>query len=298
MKLSMLKLLTIITLLSSVSLHALSIIPTEQAMDNQVVQFLQKSIAPNENYTLDKVTVIKKEPMRELDKWWVYFVRIDLNLIKQAGKKVSINDVVFTNGTVLSKDFVNLISGQSLKNAFSFTLDITDPTLYNKEHLLAGNMNAKHKLIVFSDPLCPFCMDFVPEVIDDVQKNPQTFALFYYHLPLTSIHPAAPTIVKAMILAEEKGDKHIVNKVYKAVLDTKETDEKAILAFFNETFKTNFTLEEINQPHIVKKMADDEALAQTLSISGTPTLYVDGKYINTKMYDPRQAYRKLIKESK
>ncbi len=298
MKLLTLKLLTIIALLSNISLYALSPIPAEQAMDNQVIEFIQKSIVANENYTVDQVSIFKKEPMPNMDKWWIYFVNINLNLTKQAGKKVTVNDIIFTNGTLVSKDFLQLNTAQSLKNTFSFTQNITDTTIYNQEHLLAGQMDAKNKLVIFSDPLCPFCMDFVPEVIADVEKNPQTLALFYYHLPLTSIHPAAPTLVKAMILAEEKGDKQIVKKVYTAVLDIKETDEKAILAIFNETFQKNFTLQEINQPHILKKMAEDEALAQRLMISGTPTLYINNTYVNNKISDPRKAYKKLIKESK
>ncbi len=286
MKLLMLKLLTIIVL-SSLALYAAPTASNEN--DAKVIGFLQKAISPNENYTFDKVVVLKKEEMKNLAGWWVYFVRIDLNLTKQAGKKVSVNDIIFTNGAIVSKDFIDIKSGKSIKNNFS--LDV-EASAYTKEHLLAGNMNAPHKLVIFSDPLCPFCMDFVPEVITDVEKNPATFALFYYHFPL-NIHPAAPTLVKAMILAEEKGDKGIVKKVYQAVLDIKESDEREILAIFNETFKTNFTVEQINQPHIVKKLTDDEALANNLMVNGTPTIYLDGK-----KDDSKKAYQKFMKESK
>ena len=286
MKLLMLKLLTIVVL-SSLSLIAAPV-PTHET-DTKVIGFLQKAISPNENYTFDKVVILKKEEMKNFSGWMVYFVRIDLNLTKQVGKKVSVNDIIFTNGSIVSKDFIDIKSGKSIKNNFSLDIEVS---AYTKEHLLAGNMNAPHKLVIFSDPLCPFCMDFVPEVIIDVEKNPTTFALFYYHFPL-NIHPSAPTLVKAMILAEEKGDKEIVKKVYQAVLDIKETDEKEILKIFNETFKTNFTVEQINQPHIVKKLANDEELAHNLMINGTPTIFLDGK-----KDDSKKAYQKFIKESK
>ncbi|WP_263832974.1 DsbA family protein [Sulfurospirillum oryzae] len=286
MKSLMLKLLTTIIALSSVSLFAAE---SSVGLDAKVTTFLQKAIAPNENYTFDKVVILKKEEMKDLSGWMVYFVRIDLNLVKQEGKKISVNDIVFTNGKILSKDFADLSSGRSMKGNYSLDMEAS---AYNKEHLLLGNINAPHKIVVFSDPLCPFCMDFVPEVIADVKKYPETFALFYYHFPL-NIHPASPTLVKAMILAEELGDKEIVYKVYKEFFDIKETDEKAILDIFNKALGKNFTVEQINQAPILKQLNNDQELANAMMVNGTPTIYLDGKKDDTK-----RAYRKFIKESK
>ena len=280
----MLKLLTTLITLSSFSLFAADV-----DLDAKVTTFLQKAIAPNESYTFDKVVILKKEEMKDLSGWMVYFVRIDLNLTKQEGKKLSVNDIVFTNGKLLSKDFADLNNGRSIKGNYS--LDI-DATAYNKEHLLLGNINAPHKIVIFSDPLCPFCMDFVPEVIADVEKHPETFALFYYHFPL-NMHPAAPTLVKAMLFAEEKGDHDIVKKVYKEFFDIKERDEKIVLDIFNKALNKNFTVEQINQVHILQKLSNDEALANALMVNGTPTIYLDGKKDDTK-----RMYRKFIKESK
>jgi protein-disulfide isomerase len=281
------KLLTIIALLSNLALYAAS--NPSETMDQNVLKFLKQAIAPNENYTFDKVVILKKEPLSEISGWMVYFVRIDLHLSKQQGQNVSVNDIIFTNGTLMSKDFNALSNGRSIKGRFSLDMD---PKAYNKEHLLAGNFDAPHKIVVFSDPLCPFCMDFVPEVLADVLKHPETFALFYYHFPLT-IHPASATLVKAMLLAEEKGDKMIAQKVYKAYLDIEEKDEQKILDIFNNTFQKNFTLEEINKPSIVKRVAEDMALASALMVNGTPTIYFDGKKDDTK-----HAYKALMKESK
>ena len=282
----MLKLLTTLITLSSISLFAAG---DGVDFDTKVTTFLQKSIASNENYTFDKVVILKKEEMKDLSGWMVYFVRIDLNLIKQEGKKISVNDIIFTNGQILSKDFLDVNSGKSIKGNYS--LDI-DSSAYNKEHLLLGNINAPHKIVVFSDPLCPSCIELMPELMTDVQNNPETFALFYYHFPLNS-HPAAPTIVKAMILAEEKGDKEIVKKVYKEALKIKESDEKVILNIFNKTFNTNFTVDQINQTHILKQLSDDLVFTNSLMVNGTPTVYLDGK-----KDDAKKTYRKFIKESK
>ncbi|WP_333804295.1 DsbA family protein [Sulfurospirillum sp.] len=282
----MLKLLTTIIALSSLSLFAADI---NAELDQKVTTFLQKAVSTNESYTFEKAIILKKEEMKDLAGWMVYFVRIDLKLTKQEGKKISVNDIVFTNGKILSKDFVDINSGRSIKGSYS--LDV-EASAYNKEHLLAGDFNAPHKIVVFSDPLCPFCMDFVPEVIADVQKHPETFALFYYHFPL-NIHPAAPTLVKAMLLAEIQGDKEIVQKVYKEFFDIKESDEKAILGIFNKALNKNFTVAQINQAHIIKQLDSDQELANNLMVNGTPTIYFDGKKDDTK-----RTYRNFIKESK
>lgn len=281
----MLKLLTITIALSSMLFSAEPVVD----IDKKIIGFLEKAIAPNENYKFDKVTIVKKEDLKDASGWKVYFVRIDLSLVKQEGKKVAVHEILFTNGKVISKDFLDATSGKSIKNNFS--LDI-DASAYKKEHLLAGNFNAPNKLVIFSDPLCPFCMDYVPEVITAVEKNPETFALFYYHFPL-SIHPSSPALVKAMLVAEEKGDKDIVKKMYNEIIDLKTADEKIILETFNQVFKTNITLEEINQAHILKKLTADYDLATSLMINGTPTIFLNGKKDDT-----RTNYKKLIKEKK
>ena len=285
MKSLMLKLLTSLVLSSSLLFGAEASVD----LDKKITAFLTKAIAPNENYKLEKMTILKKEEMKELQGWKVYFVRVDLALTKQEGKKVSINDILFTDGKTVSKDLLDIASGRSYKAGLS--LDI-DAKAYTKEHLLAGNFNAPNKLVIFSDPMCPFCMDFVPEVIRDVEKNPETFALFYYHLPL-SIHPAASGLIRAMLVAEEKGEKDVVKRVYDEVFDLKVADDVQILKAFNAALKTTITPSEIVQDHIVKRMKDDQEYAANLMVNGTPTIFVNGKKDEEKT-----SYRKLIKEKK
>jgi len=281
----MLKLLTSLVLSSTLLLSA----EGNLDLDKKVTNFLTKAIGPNDSYKLEKMTILKKDSLKEVSGWYVYFVRLDLILTKQEGKKVTVNDIVFTNGKVLSKDLLDIGSGKSLKNGLSLDLDAK---AYAKEHLLAGNFNAPNKLVIFSDPLCPFCMDFVPEVIRDVEKNPETFALFYYHLPL-SIHPAAPGLIRAMLVAEEKGEKDVVKRVYDEVFDLKKADDAQILKAFNTAFKTSITPSEIVQDNIIKRMQADHEYATNLMINSTPTIYLNGK-----KDDEKTSYRKLIKEKK
>jgi thiol:disulfide interchange protein DsbC len=109
----MLKLLMIL-ILSNVMLFA-----TEDRLDDldaKVIAFVEKTVASNENYVFDKVTILKKEDLPETKTWKAYAIRVDVILLKQENKKISMNDIVFTDGIILSKDFIDLKSGQSIKN--------------------------------------------------------------------------------------------------------------------------------------------------------------------------------------
>ncbi len=56
--------------------------------------------------------------------------------------------------------------------------NITDK-YYQKTKLVAGSEKAKDKIVIFSDPLCPLCPHYVPQVIEFVNKNPDNIALYY-----------------------------------------------------------------------------------------------------------------------
>ncbi len=113
MKLSMLKLLTILALLSNLSLFAAA--EKKESSDQKVLAFLEQALSSNENYTLEKATIVKKEPLKEIAGWTVYFVRIDLKL-KDGSKTVSLSDVVFSDGVLFSKDFTALGNKRSIYN--------------------------------------------------------------------------------------------------------------------------------------------------------------------------------------
>jgi protein-disulfide isomerase len=243
------------------------------ALDKKVLDFLNKSITTGVEYKLKNVSIVDVQDFDKIAGWKVYFVTIDLDLAGK-NKTISIKDKIFTNGDIVSKDFVYMDSRKSIKDDLFVQFD---QKLYKKSNLIAGQFEAKNKLVVFSDPLCPFCMDFMPDVIDFVQKHPKDFALFYYHFPL-SMHLNSKTIVKASIVAKREGVEDVIKKVYESVFDfEKNKDDKLALSAFNEALGTHITLEQINKKDIIDEMQIDIDAAKKLMISGTPTLYVNGK---------------------
>lgn len=260
------KLLTISTLLIGSNLVAAN-------YDSKVIDFEKNRIKANKRVDLKDVTVFQKKDFS--NGWTGYILELDANV---AGKSMNVKDVLFTDGKYIAPELIDMRTGKSLKNDMNPTLS---EKYYNKKHLIVGNENAKHKIIVFSDPLCPFCIDFVPEVIKFGNKNPNDVAIYYYHFPLLRLHPAADVITKAMLVAEHNGVKSVVPKIYGAdfdkYFDAKETDADKILDGVNKVLGTKITKKDITDPKIVAQVNSDIKMGEEAMVTGTPTIYVNGE---------------------
>jgi protein-disulfide isomerase len=110
-----------------------------------------------------------------------------------------------------------------------------------------------------------------------MKNYPETFALYYYHLPLVSMHPAALQITKAAIAAELKGEKDIILKMYKTEIGAREQDEQKIVDAFNKAAGTKITVKEIHSEEVEKHSKHDLDVALSMMVNGTPTMFFDGK---------------------
>jgi thiol:disulfide interchange protein DsbC len=260
------------TLLLSVSLYANN--------DNSVIEFEKSRVSQNPNVTIKEVSINTKKEI-PLAGWNGYILDVKVNV---QGKDVNAKDILFSDGKYISLDLIDSTTGKSLK-------DLVTPNLtsnyHDKAKLIAGNHEAKDKIVIFSDPLCPYCIDYVPEVIKYVQKNSDSIALYYYHFPLLSIHPAAGTLVKLIDIAKHKGIKDAELKTYQIdwekYFDVKSTDAKVILEAFNKEFKTDIKLDELSKAEITKTIDSDIAMAEEVMVQGTPTIFVNGVKDSTRL---------------
>ncbi|MFW2353425.1 DsbA family protein [Aliarcobacter butzleri] len=258
------------------------------ANDSTVVDFEKKRVAQNPNVKVKDVKVNTKKDL-PLAGWNGYI--LDIEAIVQE-KSLKVKDILFSNGDYIALDLIDAKTGKSLK-------DLVTPNLtsnyYDKTKLIAGNHNAKDKIVVFSDPLCPFCMEYIPEVINYVNKNSDSIALYYYAFPLVQIHPASEALSKIIEVAKNKGVKDIELKAYKTDWETyfspKENDEKKILEAFNKELKTNIKLEEIASKDINEKLSKDMSMGEEVMVTGTPTIFVNGVKDTT-----RELYKTLGKK--
>ncbi len=243
--------------------------------------FLKKTFTANPNILKIDVKVHKKIKLEEVEGWSAFILNVDASVKDKDGSRdVNQKMIWFSNGTTISPDLIDMKTGASLKDSVSPSFESSQ---YKKQNLIYGNANATHKVAIFSDPLCPFCRDFVPKAIEYMKKDPKKFALYYYHFPLESLHPAAVTLVKAAAAAELKGEKDVVLRLYKVEIDPRESDESKILAVFNKSMKTNITPQDIKSKTVQEHFESDIKIANDLMVNGTPTMFFDDKLDKTKI---------------
>ena len=275
--LSMLK-LSLATIVASSTLFASSV-------DADLEEFLTNKFKNNPRVIDLKVNVVDKTLVKEItskydkDKWYAYVIKIKAKIDNHGKKRDMTQKMIwFSNGTMITQDFIDMDTSDSLKNNYH----TFDKSFYRKENLIYGHEDAKHKVAIFSDPLCPFCKIFVPKAIKEMKEYPNKFAIYYYHFPLPALHPAAVTLTKAAIVAEQMGIKDVILNLYKVKIKSSETDDKKILKAFNKTMNTNITLKDIKSSKVKKQYKFDQDVAEDVMVAGTPTIFFDGRLDNSK----------------
>lgn len=268
----MLKLLTIALLLSSFANAAPS-------TSDKVEDYLSDKFGANPNLKSVDVKIDDIVKLKELKGWNAYIVDIEAVLKKKPVPKIKEKMIWFSNGEIITKELNSLISKESLTDSVKPSFK---KKYYKKENLIYGNENAQHRVVIFSDPLCPYCRSLVPSALEEMRKRPKKFAVYYYHFPLPRLHPAAVPIVKAAVAAEQQGYKDVVLKMYSIKIDAKEQDATKVLEVFNKAVGSKITPADLLKPEVIKQIKYDEEIARNVMVAGTPTLYFDDKVDKTK----------------
>jgi len=249
-----------------------------------LVRYIRTSVVRNPQVDIKGLTIIESKTLKELPGWNVLLTTIDLEYQK---KPIHAPEIIFVKDGLVTSSLVNLKTGEDYKN----TIKPKVPTsLYNDAHLLFGNKNAAHKLVVFSDPMCPFCRDIVPGIMKAAKENPSKIALYYYHLPLLRIHPVSGVLTRVMHEAQKEKKLDVIEKMYTLNIDARETNATKILSAVQK--HTGYTMSEkkLADKELNKAMKADEDVAGRMMVNGTPTVYVDGVWDKS-----RKQYEALIK---
>jgi len=265
------------TLIATIALSASATVESKT-----LLQYIKRSVVKNPQVEVKGIKILEKRTRKDLPGWDIYLTSMQLKYRK---KEIDAPEMIFVKDGLATSHLVNLKTGRDYRDEIKPTVP---ESLYDDAHLLFGNKDAKHKIIIFSDPQCPFCQEVVPEIFEAAKKNPSLMAVYYYHLPLMRIHPVSGTLTRIMHVAQTEGKKGVVEKMYTLKISPRETNMKKIISAVKKHTGYEISAEKIKSKEVTKAMEKDEKAAGRMMVSGTPTVYIDGQW--DKM---RNGYKKL-----
>ncbi len=142
-----------------------------------------------------------------------------------------------------------------------------------------GPEEAPVTIVEFSDFQCPFCRNFSTTLNRISRQFPNHVRVVYRQLPLTEIHPLAEKAAEASLCAQEQGrfwefHDQIFRDQSPLSLDGIKSKAQAIGL---DTAAFNSCLDSGRQEQKVKKDIRDGA---TLGVSGTPAIFINGRFLN------------------
>ena len=176
-----------------------------------------------------------------------------------------------------------------------------------QDDLIVGNEQAPITIVEYSDMQCPACAYFHNVFKQTSRLIRNDAKLVIRHFPLTQIHAhaflAAQYIEAARVQRKHEDliDKLFVNQEqWSEVTDA----EKLFLQYASEI---GLDIEKLkadkNDPAVKDKVQKDMASGNELAISGTPTIFMNGKEINfpdtpQKLFEIIQQEKQAISQSK
>jgi len=271
-------------LLMSTTLISVVLSANAQPDNKQLVKYVKKNVVKNPDVKVKGVTVLESKKETNLPGWDILLTTMDLDY---QGKEIHAPEMMFVKDGLVTGHLVDLKTGNDYRESIKPTVPTS---MYNDAHLLYGNKDAMHRIIVFSDPQCPFCQEIVPNIFKAARENPKKIALYYYHLPLLRIHPVSGTLTRVMHIAQEEGKKDVVEKMYTLKIQPQETNMTKILSAVQAHTGYSVAASKVKSEEADKAIKEDEEAAARMMVTGTPTIYIDGNW--DKM---RDGYKKLIK---
>lgn len=141
-------------------------------------------------------------------------------------------------------------------------------------------------IVEFSDFQCPACKAAEPLISQVVEQYPNDVRLVYRHFPLNSIHPYAQMAGYASEVAADEGlfweyhDKLFEQQLVWSQMGSASEVEDAFVTYAGELgIDTDSFREKIASQEIKDRVLQDVADANTLGLSGTPTLFVNNRRV-------------------
>jgi len=261
--------------LKIISLMVLATLQLSAVSQKSVEYYVKKYMEKKMHSPVEKIETLSTYPIEGTDGWQVYFLSLNLKVkMGNVYKKKTVYQTVFGK----DKKIAFSLKDKDGKQYSKVLKPRVPESAYDAAHLLVGNATATHKILMMTDPFCPFCQEITPPIIDTVAKYPDTFALYYYHLPLLRIHPASDIVTKAMYYFHKQGNVKALKECYHLLVSEKEVNRDVILKAIKDKTGISLTEEMINTEEVKEAFAYDKMMKKHLMVTGTPTIFLDGQW--------------------
>lgn len=149
-----------------------------------------------------------------------------------------------------------------------------------------GPADAPVTLALFTDFECPYCKQIIPVLDEVLAKNPQTVKLAFKNMPL-KFHKMAEPAAKAALAAHEQGKFWPLHD--RLFAESKLSDD-AIKKIASAIGLDMARFEkDMASPSIQAKLQKDLIDAQSAGVTGTPTVFVNGRASKQRTVEGFQA---------
>ena len=209
---------------------------------------------------------------------------IALFIITGCADKETLNEIQNTQKEILAKitNIEKQISSFSPRRrpTIDYNKVYTLPTAHSP---IKGNKDAPVTVVEFSDFQCPYCSRLQPILQQVLKAYPKEVKLVYKHYPL-SFHKQARNATKASMAAGEQGkfwEMHdVIFKNYTKLSEEKFKEFAEQLGLNVEKFTSDYSSTKYDQ-----QIQQDIALGRSVAVTGTPTLFLNGKRMSGRSFE-------------
>lgn len=252
-----------------------------QEVANSVgVMYLKNIIKKNKDIKSVTVREIYTKNVSEDWKGGVFEVTINGEYGKENKKVVKL---FYNDGGLVVLDIFT-VDGRSMIQQLSVPL-LSEEVAYNKDFLILSRDIKKKSpkgkdMVIFSDPQCPYCIQRIPKLLDFAREN--NMNVYFYDIPLPiPDHANSKEIAICIntVIKKNKGNAvEIIKNSYKHHFGKRKKSLEAVIIEFNKISGVSpITKKDIDDNDAKKHLEDSINISDILHISGTPTVYVDGR---------------------
>jgi protein-disulfide isomerase len=178
-----------------------------------------------------------------------------------------------------------MIDANQIFNAFYSQPQLTIPI--ETDDPINGKEQSLIQIVVFSDFFCPACKRFSRDLKKIIEEGKGTYSIIFKHFPLSSdcnhgiqqnLHPFACQAAYASVIAQMQGK---FWALHDSLFEAKNLNniELIRISAMRAGLESKYFDSLMQSEKVKEKVSRDIALARSLNIDATPTVYLNGRLV-------------------